>query len=292
LARFLGGTLGYLASFALRKEFRRAEEQLEQAFPDHTTQAERRKIARGVFRHFGKFAMEMPVFLRWGAERIRSSFEFDGFDEVNRSVRHLMGEGNGIIVVVPHMGNWELASCVGSHHWPSLSIAKRYKVPGYQRLVDASRRRLGGTIVYQDEPMLTVVRHLKRGGLLGLLPDLDAKRLSGIFVPFFGRDAYTTDSVAQLSIKLGCPIVSLWCVRDGADFRFECSRAIRPEEAEGHDDPERELTLRWLGEVEGAIRRHPDQWVWLHDRYHSTPETLARRREREQARDRAAIAAR
>jgi len=291
-ARRFGELLGTIGWLLLRSERRRAEERLAIAFPDRTTAKERRRLSLAVFRHFGRLICEVPVFVGWGRMRLKQEFEFRGLDIVESEVRKLLDEGNGLIVVAPHIGNWELVGSLGSHDWSTVVIAKRYKVEGYQRLMHECRERLGCHVVYQDDTMMPVVRHLRRGGVLGILPDLDAKRLSGIFVPFFGKPAYTTDSVAQLSLKLGCPVVVSWCVREGEDYRLEMTSAIRPESMSGSEDPVRDLTLAWLGEVEGVIRRYPEQWVWLHDRWHSTEESLAARRARERARDRAKVASR
>ncbi len=291
-SRRVGSLLGTLAWFVMRGERRRTERRLAIAFPESMTVVERRRLARRVFQHFGRLLCEVPVFVGWGRMRLREEFKWRGLDVAETQMRRLVDEGNGVIIVVPHIGNWELAGSLGSHGWQTLVIAKRYRVEGYQRLMHECRERLGCNIVYQDDTMMPVVRHLRRGGVLGMLPDLDAKRLSGIFVPFFGRPAYTTDSVAQLSLKFGSPVVVVGCVREGDDYRIEMSSPVRPNSVEGSEYPVREFTLAWLSKVESLIRRYPEQWVWLHDRWHSTEETLAARRDRERARDRAEVAAR
>lgn len=270
--------MGFLAWHLLRSERRRAIAQISVAMGESTTHEERRAIARGVFRHFTYIILENLVFGRWGYRRIHRDVEFRDWDRLTKVVDELHERDRGVIVIAPHLGNWELIGSLGCRIWGNaVCVGKRYRVPAYDRLVYRNRQRMGVDTMYSDEAFLKGIRLLKRRGLLGLLPDLDARRHPGLFVPFFGMPAYTSEGPAKLALRLGTPLLPIACVAEGSAYRFIWERPIFPEDYADSEDPVEALTRDWLAGIERLIRRYPDQWVWMHKRWNSTPDSIARR---------------
>ena len=278
VARGLGWGAGELARHFCRSERRRILEHLRLAFGDRWTPRQRQVVARGVFRHFGTIAADLMVMQRWGPERCWDEIPFEGWDRVEDLVAEVQERGRGAIVLTGHLGCWELAAMLGNLSWdPVEVIARRYEDPGATEILETMRTNLGVSVVYQDESIRRAVGALQRNGVLGMLPDVDAKRVPGIFVDFFGRPAYTPVTPANLSRRLGSPIVITFILRDGPGYRAVVRGPLWPEEYAGAENPDRALTLAWSRIFEEEIRRCPDQWIWNHQRWRTTPEIVARR---------------
>ena len=131
-------------------------------------------------------------------------------------------------------------------------------------------RTEGGAQVYnRGNSARAVLQCLKKGELVGILPDQNA---ADVFVPFFGLSTGTTNGPAVLHLRTGAPLVCTWCTRkpDGSfHILFE-----EPLEAVPGPDREQDV-LAVMTEInrrlEAQIRRQPSQWLWLHDRWRASP---------------------
>jgi KDO2-lipid IV(A) lauroyltransferase len=114
--------------------------------------------------------------------------------------------------------------------------------------------------------MLTTLRS---GGVLGLAVDINVVRDKGIFVDFFGVPASTTFMAAKLALRTGAPIVPVFAPWDDRRCRFVISfeppLTIVPSGDEKEDI--RQLTSSFTKIIEERVRRHPDQWLWIHKRW-------------------------
>ena len=150
-------------------------------------------------------------------------------------------------------------------------VARRLSYSPYNRLLEGLRSRLGVRIIYQDESPREAMEHLKSGGILGILPDQDIKGLSGIFVDFFGRPAWTPVGPAWLSMRTGAPLVPFFWVWDRGKYRGIVHEPLPiPNSGNRQLDIER-LTSAWSRILEEEIRRRPDQWAWFHRRWRRRP---------------------
>lgn len=276
------GRIGYLVGRA------DALRHLELAFGDKYDDAQRRKIAKTSCRNL---AIGM-------AESIRSAHcgygMFSGsVDDIpaRASVTALEAKNSkGWIALTGHIGNWELLGSwvqSSSRSDDVLVVAKRLPNQTLSGIVERLRTQLGVTTVYQDESPARAIRFLRQGGVVGIVPDQDVKSLSGMFVEFFGRPAYTPIGPARIAIAAGVPILPVFMLRDGASFRVECGEPILPDPKLSRDDQIAAITLAWTRTIEDKIREHPEQWSWIHKRWKTTPEKLESRGRRrlETARD-------
>jgi len=111
-----------------------------------------------------------------------------------------------------------------------------------------------------------MIQSLRRGGLLAFLIDQNI-RAESAKVPFFGRPALTPLGPAKLAIRTETPIVCIFTERRGAKYLLTFENPI---EVTRDDDPI-VLTARITAAIEAQIRRAPEQWVWLHDRWRERP---------------------
>jgi KDO2-lipid IV(A) lauroyltransferase len=113
---------------------------------------------------------------------------------------------------------------------------------------------------------------LRRGGVLSFIADQDAGQ-NGLYVDFFGRPASTHKAIALLALEHQAPVIVGYARRVGNRFHYEvgCSAIIEPGEFSGTPDDVRLLTQRFTTALESAIRRDPDQYLWLHRRWKHQP---------------------
>jgi KDO2-lipid IV(A) lauroyltransferase len=125
-----------------------------------------------------------------------------------------------------------------------------------------------------------ILEVLRAGGIVGLLPDLDLKRASGIFVPFLGKPAWTATGPAHLAVSSGAPIVTAYVIPEGTRYRLVFEAGVRPDAGAPRRAEIERLTREWSARFEARIRERPELWVWMHPRWDTTPEDVEARRRR------------
>ena len=251
-----------------------ALENLAQAFGDELTEDDRRRIVRGVFRHFARFAVEFVIA---GRNRVRIVHRIVDGSELGRAIDRLRKRGKGVILVTAHTGNWELAGIWAASRYPFNVVARRSYYEPFDRVLHRQRFRLGMQTIYRGDSPRNLLRCLRRNEVLAILADQDLKDVEGVFVDFFGRPAYTPTGPVSLAIRTGAPILMAFVLRKGKRIGIDTQELELARTGDRKEDL-RVNTQRWSRALEEFIRKHPDQWPWFHRRWKTTPETLRRRR--------------
>jgi len=246
---------------------------LEIAFPERSP-AEREAIGRASFLHLARVAAEI-VTLPTYRPRLREFVTFaPGAEE---RLREAMGRRRGVLMISGHLGNWELMGQRFAADWPSTGIAKMGSDPKLDALLTAARLEGNVEVLWREAPSTprALIRCFKQGKLIGILIDQDTK-VQGVFVPFFGRPAFTPRGAADLALRFRAPVLAGRIWRRG------------PNSGDGHvvdveevpydsDAPDREaeavrLTADLTARIEAAIRAVPAEWVWMHERWKTRPD--------------------
>jgi KDO2-lipid IV(A) lauroyltransferase len=263
-----GGLVGSAAWVLARRERRRALANLSQAFgPEGRLPAELRRIGRESFRNLGRSFAELCGLGR-SADVRREVLELVEVSEGVERLTRLLAPGRGLVVVTAHLDNWELCgAAAAAAGLPLVAVARRINFDRYHRLVEDLRRRLGLEIVYQKESPRRLLRAVREGKVVALLADQDLPRLEGVFVPFFGRPAYTPSGPAALAAASGTELVLAYTLRESRDrHRLVVSEPIAFDRSERHGAA-LAGTRAWCALLEAVIREHPEQWVWMHRRW-------------------------
>ncbi|HVY12314.1 MAG TPA: lysophospholipid acyltransferase family protein, partial [Alphaproteobacteria bacterium] len=189
-------------------------------------------------------------------------FTLKGIEHVN-AVR---SSGKPAIFVGAHMANWELGPIVTAAHGVPLAVAyRRPNNPFVASMLDYAREAVAPYRMPKGpQGGLALMRHLKKGGYLGLL--IDQKLNEGLRLNFFGLPAMTAPAAAAWALRLKAPIfITLIKRRDGA--RFEIAFENLPLPAD--DTPKNVAAIMQTinNRLEAAIREAPGQWLWLHRRW-------------------------
>jgi KDO2-lipid IV(A) lauroyltransferase len=267
----LGAAGGALAYHLFGKTRRLALEHLAHAFPEKT-EAERRDIARRMFIHLAMSAMEITSIGHWDDRLGEYMTERDP-----ALLRAALAKGKGIVFVTGHLGNWELmARLVARVGAPVSAVAKRGSDARLMGLIEAWRRDGNVTTLWREDPSTAraLLRVFKRNEVLGILVDQDT-RVQGIWVPFFGRPAYTPRAPADLALRSGAPILVGTSHRKGErpgdGFLFEVTEVPYDPSPADREAEVLRVTAACQAVMEDAIRRHPADWVWMHERWKTQP---------------------
>jgi len=268
-AQALGRALGRAAFHLAPGERRKALATLSVAFPEMTDEA-RLELVRSCFGHLGRVALEMAVAPRLG-NRLERLVDVSGAALTRIQEAH--ARGKGVVCVTAHLGNWELHGArVARHGFPLSVVGKENVDPRLTRLMERSRAAGGMRTLWRGQPGVAVsmLRALRKGELLGMLIDQDTN-VQNVFVPFFGRPAATPRAAADLVLRTGAAaLVFLNHRGDDGVYRTTTEEVEVPRTGDDERDAV-ELTARMTERIEAAIRAHPEQWVWMHQRWKTKP---------------------
>ncbi len=209
--------------------------------------------------------LEMPYFWfgqnrdtalkqRFGEEALKQDFE----------------KGQGIIILAPHLGAWEMVNCYMGMHYPSAALYKPFKKAYQETLLHQARERYG-TEMYPATlaGIKGLFGALKRGCCVGVLPDHDPGKNGGEIVPFFGIPTNTTTLIAKLASKSQAPLYFAFTERlpkgEGFQLHFVKASALLA-------SPDLKIAATALNEdIAKLIATCPEQYEWSYKRFRRTP---------------------
>ncbi|MFT7668837.1 MAG: KDO2-lipid IV(A) lauroyltransferase [Planctomycetota bacterium] len=274
--------LGGLQSAAWFSRFSAFEEttrsNLRLAYNDELSEDELQDIASGVRRHLARLSYEWLQLGAIGDERdtwLSARVQVDDSLEI---LQREIAKGRGAIVVTAHIGNWELLAATLARVGFKGSVVglEKRKDPSAAWLIKMRKSYKVETIPQHSSPR-ALVRVLQEGQVLGLLCDLEVRRLGGEFLPFFGTQALTMTAPAALARTRGLPLIPVRCVlpREGASaYRLIVSEPLRY----NHSLPRKQAMLGLMTELNAVyeewIRESPMQWAWHQKRWRTRPGEL------------------
>jgi Kdo2-lipid IVA lauroyltransferase/acyltransferase len=254
----------------LFKEHRIGREQLHAAFPEKSD-AEIERILGGVWDNLGRVAVEFAHLDDFGVEGFEPSkpdvIHYDS--ETKARFERIAASGRATISFAAHLANWEVPG-VGAK-LTGLKTAVLFRRPNIGAVSDAVMKLraplMGELVATSLDAPLRLARMVEAGIHVGMLADQHYSK--GVEVIFFGRPCLANPLIAQLARQTERPIHGVRVVRqeDGNSFRGEVTEAIEPARAaDGRIDIAG--TMQAITTViEGWVREHPEQWLWLHRRW-------------------------
>ena len=250
----VGAALARIAFVAMPRERRRVTENLQAAG------FESRAILRATIAEHGKGLLELPaLWLRPTADVASLVRSVDGIEIVEAAER----AGRGIVYLTPHLGSFEVAAQWVSLRAPLTVLYRPPRRPELEPLMLAGRNKVGMATATTDlRGVRILLRELRRGRAIGMLPDQVPSKGEGEWAEFFGRPAYTMTLATRLAESTGAPIILTYAERlpHGAGFapQFEPMPARSPAETDA----------RWVNRaMEDLIARCPSQYLWSYRRH-------------------------
>jgi KDO2-lipid IV(A) lauroyltransferase len=246
-----------------------AADNLRQALPDLDAAA-RRQVLCGAWDNLGRMACEYVHMDAIGAfdpaHPAASRIELP--EAVVQQFNAMRDDGKPALVFTAHLANWELPAILARRH--GMAAAALYRTPNNRfvaRYILALRAGLMGRLIQAGRAApLALAAALDRGEHVGMLVDQRFGR--GPKVAFFGRAATANPLFAKLARHYDCPVYGVRAIRlPGVRFRLELEGPLAlPRDAAGRID-EVGATAAITAVVEGWVREHPEQWLWMHRRW-------------------------
>ena len=226
------------------------------------------QLVRRSFRNTGKNLMEFMQLPRMSPETIHQLVTFEGREHIDWA----LDQGRGAIILTAHFGNWELlGASILANGYTIRGITRQLRSKRLDAIVSSYREKVGWQGIDRDRSIREVLRCLKRNELIAILADVDT-RTQGIFVDFFGRPAYTPYSPVAFALKTGAAILPTFIIRQPDDSHRAVVEA--PLLLQQGGEKEQDLlvnTQRFTKIIESYIRRYPEQWIWMHERWKTKP---------------------
>jgi KDO2-lipid IV(A) lauroyltransferase len=263
LADGFGRMVGLVAHALDRKHRERARANLRMVFPDWG-EAKVRRVARAVFVHFGKTGARFLRAPALSREEVLASVRCEGL----HLIRDALAEGRGAILITAHIGNWErMAHYFALNGIPLSVIARDANDEISNEIVNRTRRSQGFEVYSRSTAVRRVLRDLQQNRCVGILPDQNAQEA---FVPFFGKPAGTVLGPAMFHLHTNAPILTTFCIEEeGGSYHVIVNRLELPQRS-GDREKDAIAIMEHINEaIERVVREHPEQWLWLHDRWRS-----------------------
>ncbi|MDP5064684.1 MAG: lysophospholipid acyltransferase family protein [Haliea sp.] len=228
---------------------------------------QREALAHESLQHTGRVALEIPLVWEWPLDRCLSLIrEIEG-EELLSEAR---ATGKGLLLLAPHLGNWELCGLYFSSQYRMAALFSPPSLPGFEEYMTTCRSRGGSELVPGDRRGLArLIALLREGQVAGILPDQSPRGAGSAYAPFFGIEVRTMTLVSKLLQKSGAVAIMTWCERlpDGSGFKLVVRRC-----AEGIADPDPVLATRALNDsVEACVQEAPAQYQWEYKRFRHRP---------------------
>ncbi|MCD6160967.1 MAG: lysophospholipid acyltransferase family protein [candidate division Zixibacteria bacterium] len=225
---------------------------------------------RACFEMMFKNLADAVMMKSWSRDYIGSIIKVEGFENIDRAYK----QGNGVIALTGHIGNFELMAAWLSYYkgFKSAAIGRKLYDERLNSMLVAQREHFNVLNIPTTTSIKSIISALKDGYTLGVLLDQDSRKVRTQFIEFFGKKALTAEGPMHIARKLGTPVVPLAIYRQPDDTYIVA--ILPPLEFEWTDNKDKDIlnALKKCNQsIEQLIRRDPTQWVWIHKRWRTRP---------------------
>ncbi len=242
---------------------------LDRAFGDASSPAEKTRIARASFAHLGLLLCDSLAFSRIDSGRLERIAVYEGLEHL----REAYARGKGVFVFSGHYGNWEMVALLqGYLGLPLAMVTRPLDNPFLESKLHRYRTLSGNVVIHKRGAAREILRAIRQGWGVAIVIDQNVRGEDGIFVDFFGTPASTTPALATLALKTDAPIIPVFGV-PLPDGRYRI-RYLPRVEYRMTGDRKRDiqgLTQACTRIIEEQVKREPEYWVWMHRRWRTRP---------------------
>ncbi len=260
-------TLSKVAFYLLKKERDKTIANVKIGYPDKT-EKECRTFAREVFIYLGVNYADLAKGLTVRTQgHYRKVIQIEGEKHFEEAYK----KGKGVLALTCHRGAFELVGTYCGLHYPTVGVGAKLKNKALDRLLVDNRTSRGIDFTHRGKNTLKLIRALKQGKVVIMLIDQDTDKVKNVFVDFYGEKAATPIGAALLAQKTGSAVVPMaMSIQNGKQVL-----TIRPKieivNTENEDEDIQTNTQLMSDALETFIKEHPEQWVWVHERWKTRP---------------------
>jgi KDO2-lipid IV(A) lauroyltransferase len=239
---------------------------LRAVYPDMES-ALRNRIGRASMTHYVRGVFEAGMLWHWPLEKVYACFdEVQDLEYLNDAV----SAGKGLIVAAPHCGSWEMLNLILHRYAKAAILYKPSKYADINEMLLEKRLRGGAEMVPATATGIRrMLKLLKAGYSVALLPDQEPTRGEGQFAPFFGVEALTGVLLPRMAQRTGADVVFAVCERrSGGRYRVHL---FKTDESIYSENMREALTTVNRG-IEQCIEVDTEQYLWAYKRFRNRPE--------------------
>ncbi len=248
---------------------------LTRVFGPESREGEYREVGMRVYENL---TMTLTDYSLWAFRRDWSFFSRYFRVQGEEHLRAAYERGKGVLCLIPHTAGWEFSAILPPLlGYKSAGVSSALKNQGLNKLMIQLREQRGMHNISRHRCYEQLVELLNNGECLIIMTDQDSVHIRGEFIDFMGIKAYTPIGCSRLAAETGAAVVPMCTLRNDDDTYTFC---IKPElervyDADGSYDITANTKLQndALSEI---IMENREQWVWMHKRWHTTPESLAK----------------
>ncbi|MDD6088082.1 MAG: lysophospholipid acyltransferase family protein [Desulfovibrionaceae bacterium] len=225
-----------------------------------------RRMAHESFLHNGQSFVESALIPDFG-------FDFPSLDVPDNERKLCLFQADRpVVAATAHLGAWELLAGlngdVARAGRPTVVVVRRYRNPVLEAFSTAQRSSRGTKILGHRDAVFGVLRVLRQNGIAAFLVDHNTGSDESEFLPFLGREAAVNKGPALLAVRSRALIMPMFLVRNENRYVMEFDTPLDTCLLSGTiEEKTRAAALFYTQAVERAVRRHPEQWFWMHNRW-------------------------
>jgi len=262
--RRVGRMVGLLGLRFDRRTRQAIDRNLELCLP-HLDKEQRVRLRNSRLQHMGQTFAEMGhLWTRDVSYILDRCYEGDGAAELKQAVE----AKGGVIVLAPHIGNWEAVNVFVSAIRPMTAMYRPNKDESLDAFILEARNRAGGELVPTNRRgVMQIVKALNADGVVGMLPDQVPQQGSGDFAPFYGHQAYTMTLAGQLAQKTGAKAFVVGCIQTAKGFEVNAFEV----DSRFYDEDTVTSLTGLNASIEKLVERAPSQYQWEYKRFKLQP---------------------
>jgi KDO2-lipid IV(A) lauroyltransferase len=221
-------------------------------------------ILDGVFASIGRLLLAVARFPAMNHRNISEWIRYEGYEHFEAA----LARGRGVLFATAHLGNWELSAFAHALLSAPMNVVVRpLDNPRIDSLIAKRRTMSGNRLMQKKDYARGILKALAANEAVGVLIDQNASEAEGAFVDFFGVPACAGTGFAKLAARTGAAVIPGFALWSKSERRYVL-RFYEAVEMSGDAERDTQCLQKFL---EGVIRQHPDQWMWIHRRWKTRP---------------------
>ena len=240
------------------------EKNLNIAFPDKDI-SWKNFIRKKSLENIGRVIVEFPRQVDYvESGKIKQLVEIEKGSELLEYIKK-----SGGIIVSGHISNWEMGGAILSFYLNGITdLAYRQRNEKINEIITEIRKRSGIKIIYHDQPLKYFLTAIKKKEVITFLVDQNTLKHRGYFVDFFGLKASTVNFPAKLVVRYNVPIFFAYVYFNEDDKKYYLNvEEINYQTSSNEEKTAYNIVQAYTKKVEEAVRKHPDQYLWVHKRW-------------------------
>ena len=263
----VGAFIGWLAIIFPNRNRHITQINIQRCFPELSKQQQHQLINKSLI-ETGKTTTEVASMWLWDKSKTLGSIQqVDGEELLSEAFK----SKQGVILAFPHLGNWELLSLYCASRYPMTTLYQPPKLLQLDNMVRNGRERTGAKLVPTDNAgVKALLSALKKGEMIGILPDQEPRFGNGEFAPFFNLPAYTGTLVSRMVNKTGAKVIFAYAERMAKGRGYHLKFIDAPDAIYSDELSE---SIEGLNKgIENCVRQLPEQYQWSYYRFRTRPE--------------------